>query len=260
MNYATMSGKCGEELVWRLDRNTLYIEGKGELYDHRFLPWNQGIIPDLMKVVIETGCTDICDFAFEYCAMEEIEIPATVKSIGKACFPEGKSHKWINVNPDNPVYASVDGFLIEKESRTLLWCPCGKKGKVTIPSGVIRISDCACSICEELTEVEIPFGVEEIGEQAFLGCEILEKVTLPEGLAIIDSSAFASCERLVSVVIPDSVKYIGIGAFDGCRNLTSLVIPDSVERIEWDAFCGIPHIIYHGPAQSDDNWGALNRN
>ena len=258
--HAVTLGLCGDNLMWRLEENILYIEGQGEMYDHRFLPWNNGILPHLKRVVIASGCTDICNYAFEYCAMEEIEIPATVKSIGTACFPEGKSHKRINVNPSNPRYASEDGFLIEKESQTLLWCPCGKKGRVTIPSGIISISDCACSICDEITEVEIPLGVEEIGEQAFFGCEKLEKVSLPEGLAIIDSSAFAQCEKLRTVHIPDSVKYIGIGAFYGCTNLTSLVIPDGVEKIEWDAFCGIPHIIYHGSAQSDDNWGALSRN
>lgn len=253
-------GTCGANLMWRLEENILYIEGYGEMFDHDFLPWNNGILPDIKRVVIASGCTDICDYAFEYCVMEEIEIPETVKSIGKACFPEGKSHKWINVNPSNPRYASEDGFLIEKESRTLLWCPCGKKEKVTIPSGIIKISEYACSICEKLTEVEIQFGVEEIGKQAFYGCDKLEKVTLPEGIVVIDDSAFGLCEKLSVVVIPDSVKYIGIGAFDRCRNLTSLVIPDGVEKIEWDAFYGIPHIIYHGPAQSDDNWGALSRN
>lgn len=125
-----------------------------------------------MKVVIGSGCTDICDDAFEFCAMEEMEIPATVKSIGQACAPEGKSHKRINVHPDNPIFASEDGFLTEKRIEDIIVVPVWKK--VTIPSGLIKMSEYVCSICEELTEVEIPFGVEEIGEQAFYGCDKLE--------------------------------------------------------------------------------------
>ena len=39
-----------------------------------------------------------------------------------------------------------------------------------------------------------------------------------------------------------------------------LQIPDSVTEIGEDAFLDVPHIIYNGPAQSKDNWGALSRN
>ena len=125
--HAVTLGLCGDNLMWRLEENILYIEGQGGMYDSVFLPWNNGILPHLKRVVIASGCTDICDYAFEYCAMEEIEIPATVKSIGKACFPEGKSHKRINVNPSNPRYASEDGFLTEKRIEDIIVVPVWKK-------------------------------------------------------------------------------------------------------------------------------------
>ena len=76
------------------------------------------------------------------------------------------------MHPDNPIFASEDGFLTEKRIEDIIVVPVWKK--VTIPSGLIKMSEYVCSICEELTEVEIPFGVEEIGEQAFYGCDKLE--------------------------------------------------------------------------------------
>lgn len=60
--------------------------------------------------------------------------------------------------------------------------------------------------------------------------------------------------------IPDGVKSIDSCAFWGCKKLDSVIVPDSVADIGWVAFKNVPHIIYHGPAQSDDNWGALSRN
>ena len=83
--------------------------------------------------------------------------------------------------------------------------------------------------------------------------------SIPEGVEEIDAFAFWKCRNLTSVTIPNSVKKIDMCAFDGCVSLR-LTVPDSVTRIGKDAFEDVPHILYHGPAQSDDNWGAKKRN
>jgi len=59
-----------------------------------------------------------------------------------------------------------------------------------------------------------------------------------------------------SILIPQGVTEIGERAFAGCIHVKQLMIPDSVVAIGRDAFLDVPHIFYHGPAQSDDNWGA----
>ena len=53
---------------------------------------------------------------------------------------------------------------------------------------------------------------------------------------------------------------IGEDAFNGCDRLEELIIPNSVTEIGRFAFVRVPHITYHGPAKSDDNWGAKSRN
>lgn len=60
--------------------------------------------------------------------------------------------------------------------------------------------------------------------------------------------------------IPYGVTEIGKRAFAGCSQVISLEIPETVVKIGEDAFLDVPHIIYHGPAQSDNNWGAKSRN
>jgi len=44
----------------------------------------------------------------------------------------------ITVAPDNPVYASRDGVLFDKEGKTLLCYPTGRKGAYTIPASVTQ--------------------------------------------------------------------------------------------------------------------------
>jgi len=62
------------------------------------------------------------------------------------------------------------------------------------------------------------------------------------------------------ICIPKSVTEIGERAFAGCIHVKQLHIPDTVVKIGKDAFLDVPCIVYNGPAQSDDNWGARHRN
>ena len=77
---------------------------------------------------------------------------------------------------------------------------------------------------------------------------------------VIEDRTFQNCENIRGVELPEIVLKIGDEAFAGCVNLTDLVIPDTVKHIGKDAFRGVPHITYHGPLESEDNWGALSRN
>ena len=304
------SGRCGERLTWRLDADTLIIEGKGEMWADSKLPWDSwhgNLEPNLFsKLVIESGCTVISDEAFlDHPSLTEVSIPDTVRWIGLDSFSDCVCLKSITVHPDNPVYASENGLLIDKQTQTLQLCPAGQEGKILIPRGIVNIGERSCSCNYKITEVEMPLGVEIIMQEAFYGCDKLEKVHLPAGIREIGESAFegccmlkiisipadtlihkyafARCEQLTAVslssgittipegafadchalcdlVIPDGVTIIDEMAFENCTGFTSLAIPNSVTHIGKNAFKNVPHIIYHGSAHSEDNWGALSRN
>jgi len=102
--------------------------------------------------------------------------------------------------------------------------------------------------------------VSEIPDNAFIGCTSLRSMVIPDGVTAIGAWAFQECSGLTSVVIPDSVTRIGMGAFIYCASLASVIVPDGVTEIDVNAFKGVPHIIYHGPACSKDNWGAQRMN
>lgn len=91
---------------------------------------------------------------------------------------------------------------------------------------------------EPTTKLTIPSGITKLTRFAFLGCNCLTSVILPNGITQIDDFAFANCKFLTSITIPTSVKWIGNSAFEGCLSLTDLTIPNSVTSIGICAFCG----------------------
>ena len=132
--------------------------------------------------------------------------------------------------------------------------------KVVLPDSLKWIESMAFCGCSSLTDITIPEGVTEIGVCAFEGCSSLTSITIPGGVTEIGVCTFEGCSSMSGITIPDSVTKIDSWAFKGCSSLTGIRIPDTVTEIGEGAFEGVAHIIYHGPARSGDNWGALSRN
>ena len=138
---------------------------------------------------------------------------------------------------------------------------CNSLKRVTIPEGVLSISNSVFYNCINLISIQLPTTMNIIGGYAFYNCSSLTTVTIPEGVTSIDQYtfckcsslesvtissnvtsigkyAFAYCGNLVSIIIPENVKTISLGAFSSCTNLTSVIIPESVTRIDQSAFSG----------------------
>jgi len=99
----------------------------------------------------------------------------------------------ITVHPDNPVYASDDGILYDKDKTKLIFCPRGKQGDYIIPDSVI-----------------------EIGEASFLGCTGLTSIVIPDSVTVIGNYAFCYCTGLTSIFIPATVIDIRSWVFEDC--------------------------------------------
>ena len=85
-----ISGKCGRNLTWTLNRETgvLTISGSGEMDDWNIEhdnPWGR-YASVITSVQIEQGVTSIGEEAFESTNLTEIEIPNSVKSVGVFAF------------------------------------------------------------------------------------------------------------------------------------------------------------------------------
>ncbi len=187
-----------------------------------------------------------------------INIPETVVSIKEGIFKPyydryTQYEEWyyddskvaelmeINVDPDNPNYASVDGVLYNKDKSVLIAYPPAKT-EFDIPASVTQIANYAFSGCRNLKSLVIPNSVTQIEAYAFEGCTNLENITIPESVSSVGNYAFKDCKSLVSIDLPDALTSIGDYAFSGCTALKSIVIPNTVTQIGFHAFDGCENL------------------
>lgn len=244
-------GICGEDLRWYFANNILVIRGTGDMSE---CPWAENHIDDIYSVVIEDGCTGICNEAFAASILVGDEIiclsnlnrvilPDTLVTIGEYAFFYCTNLTDIDI-PDS--VTEIDRYAFS--------C-CGNLTSVTIPDSVTTIGmdafaetgitsiDIPGSVTylsgfrgTAISGIHIPDSVTTIGDLAFRDCKNLTGIEIPNGVTTIDSRAFFNCDNLTSITIPDSVTTIGEDAFFGCDNLTDVTIPNADVAISSDAF------------------------
>ncbi|AKB27731.1 Chitin binding protein [Methanosarcina siciliae T4/M] len=219
--------------------NSVYTSIDGILYSKDATTLIRCPLGKTGSISVPDCVTTIERVAFYGCTgLTSVTIPDSVTSIGTYAFTACSALTAIDVDTDNSVYASIDGILYNKDITTLILCPSGKTGSVSIPDSVTSIDVSAFSGCTGLTSVTIPDGVTSIGTYAFYGCSGLATVTIPDSVTSIDASAFRGCTALASVTIGNNVTSIGYYAFRDCSGLTTVTIPDSVTSIPSYAFSG----------------------
>ena len=156
--------------------------------------------PNLKKIEIPDGVNEIGWSAFCNTGIEEITLPATIKTIGNGAF-EGSKLK-----------------------------------SIVIPDGVTEIIGTFRN-CKNLEAVTIPQSVKIIGADAFAGCSFVS-FEIPNTVVELGNNAFAHNVNLKQFIIPDSVKTVGSGVCYGDEALEKVVLGSSVESIGDAAFYG----------------------
>lgn len=217
--HAVTSGLCGDNLMWRLEGNTLYIEGTGDLRPYLGDAWRI-YRNEIEHVVISPGCTSIDSYAFWYhSVLKTIQLPNTLRTIGRYAFAYCYSLEEALL-PDTVIDFGQSVFR-----------GCHNLRRVHIPVQLRVLPKCTFCGCYNLTSITIPDGVTGIGERAFKWCSRLNCVTIPESVMRIGKDAFFCCDNLTSVTIPGSVRVIGEGAFSHCKSKIEILIPDGVPKV-----------------------------
>ena len=152
-------------------------------------------------------------------------IPNSVTTIEKYAFLDCKSLTNINVAEDNLNYTSIDGVLYSKDKKTLITCPGGKTGSVTIPNSVTSIGSYAFLKCTGLTSVTIPNSVTSIGEGAFSGCTGLTSMTVEATNPPLCVNYYGVCLNMPDYNIPLYVPAASVDAYkaaDEWKNFTNI--------------------------------------
>ena len=134
----------------------------------------------------------------------------------------------IKISQENPIFAVIDGALINKETKTLVSFPAKKDAAdYTIPQDITVIGTGAFFGCGTLEDVVLPEGLTTVESTAFAWCSNLKSVTFPESLTEIGKHGFSWCSDLTSVDLPESLNVLGDRAFFNCSSLASVYLPDS---------------------------------
>lgn len=211
---------------------------------------------DIRRIILPDNITEFGKYAFYGLTLETINIPSSLRKLGKNCFDE---NRWLSVNP----LIIPEGVT---EIPTQCFQFCYKLKKVVLPSTIKTIGILAFfdSLVDDmnfpegldsigylsmhgarLTEVVLPKTIKKIGFEAFGSNSKLKRVVLPEGLTEIPDNFCCSCIELEQTVIPESVTKIDKGAFDGCLKLKTN-LPPKLKWIGDGAFssCSLDSIVF----------------
>lgn len=183
--------------------------------------WNYYIL------TIPNTVTSIKRDAFKFAPLKLVSIPESVQLIEEGAFYGSYRLEQFNVAPNNKSYASIDGVLYEKSTKTLLAYPMGKNrgeegyapNMINIPEGIKRIGAYACYGTKEdhfynIRGVRQPFlhmygdclpsSIESIGDYAFCNSEV-----------VVDTEV--NCDYLLRSHIEKIGAYAFMNATFDCR-------------------------------------------
>jgi hypothetical protein len=156
----------------------------------------------LNTVIFEDGMEAIPNYVMACSAytsyVETVDIPSSVKTIGKYAFYNCKS---LSISE--------------------------------LPGKVENIEGYAFGECTSIEVINIPKSIKSVGNYAFKGCTNLEAVTFNYNKTVeytcqLSSGVFADCTSLTDVVLSENVMSIGSSAFNGCSALEELILPENL--------------------------------
>ncbi len=160
-------------ITYHLKEDVPVIEGTGDIPSQKREYYDEDAVTSIKKIIVKEGITGLGDYCFgvDYPEAVSIELPSTLKSIGKGVFMS-----------------------------------CFSLKEIKLPSGLCEIpKDCFWE-CSDLEKVVIPDTVTAIRAGAFKECVSLKEMVLPDSVREIEKNAFQKCENMVKFVVPSKLS------------------------------------------------------
>lgn len=186
------------------------------------------------EVVLPEGLRALDADTFAECFYAvKVTLPATLEIIPEGCF--GRIPAEIDFPNGNPRYSCENGFLIDRDTQTLLYTAPSSHG-IALPA-VRRLGDWSLAnwLWYDDDDPVLPDTLESVGSYIFYDC-CVTRVTFPDGVTELSPYTF-HCTDLQEVHLPASLREIPDFCFWNCQ-LTALTIPDGVTHIGAQAFNG----------------------
>lgn len=170
--------------------------------------------------------TALADSAFYYeTNLVMVEIPETVKIIGKQCFNGCKKLQKVTFTGDGLEIIEGDAFF-----------GCALES-FSIPSTVTTIGGGAFGYAQ-FSEIVIPKSVTTCGKNVFYAATELKKITFEEGFTTIPEWFLYGCNNINTIVLPSTLKTIETYGLANDGTIETLTLPASLEKIGYRAFYG----------------------
>lgn len=179
----------------------------------------------LVNINMNEKATKIADNAFKSCSnLKNITYPNTIESIGDYAF---NSTKITTLDIPQTVKSIGKNAFAGCSSIT---------SEVVIPEGITTLNEYTFSGCSKIPSIKIPEGVTEFGANTFYNCSSLKEIEIPKGVTEIPNNTFRYCGSLASVKLPEGITTIGKEAFYACSSLSTINIPSTVTILKEDIF------------------------
>lgn len=197
--------------------------------------------------------TTIGEKAFsENTSLKQMEIPASVTSMGDAVFYKSSSIQFIKLNNSfeklpNETFSSCSRLQNVTFTSASTIKTIGKKAfsgtaitKFPTLVNLETIEEDAFNACMSLDTITFPNKLKSIGVGAFNNCSSVSSIIFPNGLTEITERSFNRCENLQSIDLSNTqVTTIARTAFMGCSSVVEIEFPSTLKRIEEKAFSGL---------------------
>lgn len=168
----------------------------------------------------DTAITAVYESGFTNCTATQINLPNTIKKIGKQAF----------LSCTNLVTFVIPSKVTVIDVATFMNCTAltdvsymNENGDSTkINNTITAINENAFTGCRRLSSFTMPNTLTYIGRSAFKGCVYLTRVILPSASSEleVDDYAFANCNLMIMAYVPDNIKRFGEYVFNGDERLT----------------------------------------
>ncbi len=200
----------------------------------------------ISNITLPQSLVRIGEQAFEHTLITTITLPKNVKYLGNEdrvsdsgllieeddlygdVFNGCELLTAVIVAEGNTAYASVDGMLLTKDKKTLLFCPIACQA-TAVPQGVEHIYEEAF-YKSHLTTITLPASLTEIGRRAFYGCDNLNVVVsyIEEPFEI--SGGTFGYETSATLYVPAGCKpkYEATSGWDLFTNIVEMSSPSGI--------------------------------